>query len=320
MGTTNTAETPEVSTEEEAVIVEPNESENAAEASEVSEEGEEQQEPAEIEVVRSGANGSQPDKQHEINRIVKKRVNKLNKQKAEAQDETAQTADALAVSEQKVKLLTLALEQKAPAETPTPPDPNDFDDGVRDPKYVKALNDFNQPLIAAEVHRQTANLAPVQTETTDPNLERKQTKHYERADKLGAKDFDETEGAAIAILGNNTVNHLIRSSDKSELILYYLGKNPGQAEEIAELVKADPVTAMLRIGRLEAELSTKPRANSEPAPDPDEELEGGTPSASKTNKHQRTVDAAREKARETGDMKPVLDAKKAARDAGVTVN
>ncbi len=61
----DTAETPEVSTEEEAEIVESTE-ENAAEASEVSDGDEEQQEPAEIEVVRAGKDGSQPLSQQEV--------------------------------------------------------------------------------------------------------------------------------------------------------------------------------------------------------------------------------------------------------------
>ena len=71
---TNTAEAPEVSTEDEATpAVEPTESEEPNEEGAEGEEGE-QQEPAEMEVVRSGDNGSQPDTQHGI----RKRVNKLN--------------------------------------------------------------------------------------------------------------------------------------------------------------------------------------------------------------------------------------------------
>ncbi len=314
----NTAETPEVSTEEEPVVdVEQLDPEKPDDAGEVSDDGEEEhQEPVELEVVRSGEDGSQPDAQHGI----RKRVNKLNAKVAKADATASDAENRLTIEQEKNKLLTMALEQKTPAELPMPPDPADYDEGVRDPKYAQALDQYNQPLIAAEVQRQTANLTPVQTETIDPILERNQTKHYERADKLGAKDFEETEEAAIAILGKDTVNHFINNSEKSELVLYYLGKNPGRAEEIASLVKSNPVKAMLQLGRLEAELSVKPRGNSESTPDPDEELSGGSPSAGKTNKHQRNVDAAREKARETRDMKPLLAAKKAAREAGVTVN
>ncbi len=318
---TNTAETPEVSTEEDPIVeIEPTESENAAEASEVSEEEGEQQPDPEVEVVLDGDDGTQPDTQREINRVVTKKVRKLNARNAKTEDEASHTAEALAVEKEKNKLLTLALEQKTPAEMPTPPDPADYDEGVRDPKYAQALDQYNQPLIAAEVQRQTANLTPVQTEKISPDLERKQAEYYKRADDLGAKDFDETESVVINAIGKDVLNHIIRVSDKSHLIVSYLGKNPAQAEKYGELFKDDPVDAMMQLGGLGARLSVKPRANSEPTPDPDEELSGGSPSAGKTNKHQRAVDDARKKAGETRDMGPLLAAKKAAKEAGVTVN
>ena len=315
---TNTAETPEVSTEEQPIVeIDPNESENAAEASEVSE-GEEQQEATEVEVVLDGESGSQPDAQHGI----RKRINKLNTKIDEANDTAAHAESALEIERQKNKILSLAVEQArtATATPPTPPpDPNDFDDGVRDPKYVKALDEFNEPRIAAAVQRQSANLPPAPVETIDRDLEQKQTKHYERASVLGAKDFEETEDKAIAILGNDAVNVIISNFEKSELILYYLGKNPEKAERVTQLIKDHPVMGVAELGRMEARLSAKPKSNLEPTPDPDEELPGGSPSAGKTNKHQRAVDAARAKAGETRDMKPLIAAKKAAKEAGVTV-
>ena len=313
---TNTAEAPAALTEEEQPeVIEPTEPETPiVEDGEPGEDGE-QQEATEFEVVLDGADGSQPDTQ----RGIRKRINKLNNKVADAQDQASHADEALAVEREKNKLLQLALEQSHQAEVPLPPDPSDYDDGARDPNYIRSLNEYNQPMIAAEVHRQTANLAPVQVETIDPSLVKRQTKHYERASELGAKDFDEVEDKAISILGNEVVNHLINNSDESHLVLYYLGKNPGQAEEIAGLIKTNPVKATLQLGQLSAKLSVKPRANSEPTPDPDDELKGGSPSAGQSNKHQRIVDDARKKAQENGNIKLVLEAKKAAREAGVTV-
>lgn len=314
-----TAETPEVSTEETTVVVEPTESENAAEASEVSD-GEEQQEPVEVEVVLSGANGSQPDTQHEINRIVKKRVNKLNTKVAKANDTASQAEEALDLSRQENQLLKMALAQRTPAEMPTVPDPKDFNDGVKDPGYVKALDEFNEPRIAAAVQRQTAHLAPVQTETIDPGLERNQTKHYERANKLGAKDFDETEDIAIGLLGRETTNHVINEFEESELLMYYLGKNPGKAEEIAELIKTNPIKGVAELGRLSAKLSVQPKGINESTPDPDEEIPGGSPSANKTNRFQKKYDAAIKSVQDGGGkMSDVSAVKREAQEAGVTV-
>ncbi len=317
---TDTAETPEVSTEEEApkVELEASESEQPKEGEQVDVDGE-QPEATEFEVVREGDEGSQPDKQ----RGIRKRINKLNNKIDEAVDGKAVSDEKNSIQAEQIKLLKLALEQKAPVEAVTPPDPNEFDDGVSDPKYIKALNEYQAPFITAEVQKQTSNLAPAQTDEVDPSLVKRQTKHYEEAEKLGAKDFEETEDKAIAILGNDTVKAVIGYSDKSHLILYYLGKNPDKAEAIAELINSgkpgDSIKATLQLGRLEAELSVKPRANSEPTPDPDEELQGGSPSAGVTNKHQRAVDAARKKVGETRDMAPLIAAKKAAKEAGVTV-
>jgi len=310
------AETSEVSTEEVTEVIEPTgEEERPEEAGDDSETDGEQQEPTEVEVVLDGDDGSQPDKQHGI----RKRINKLNKKVAQAEGTTADAEQELATEREKNKLLRLALDQKAPVEAATPPDPEDFDEGVRDPKYIRALTDYNQPMIAAEVQKQTAGLTPAQVDTVDPGLERKQTHHYERASDLGAKDFEETEDKAIEILGNDTVNQVINNFKKSELLLYYLGKNPGKAEEIAQLIKTNPIMGVAELGRMEARLSAKPKSITEPTPDPDEELQGGSPSASKSNKHQRSVDAAREKARETRDMKPLIAAKKKAQEAGVEI-
>lgn len=312
------AETPEVSTEiEKTEVIEPTGEDERLEAGDDSEADGEQQETPEVEVVLEGGDGSQPDTQHGI----RKRINKLNNKVVKAEGATTDAEQRLALSEEKNKLLTLALEQKKPAEVATPPDPADFDDGARDPKYVRALNEYNQPIIAAEVQKQTANLTPAPVDTVDRDLERKQTKHYERAAVLGAKDFDETEDKAIEILGNDTVNQLIRNFDKSELVLYYLGKNPAKAEEIAQLIKTNPIAGVAELGRMEARLSAKPKSTTEPTPDPDEELQGGSPGAAKSNKFQRKLDKAREDATDgaSGRMQDIADIKKEAKEAGVAV-
>lgn len=268
---------------------------------------------AEVEIVRAGKEGSQPDKQHGI----RKRVNKLNAKLAEANDATANTQAELEHEREKNKLLQLALEQKPDASLP--PDPVDFDSGVADPRYAEALRTFNQPAIDAAVTKATERLAPAQAAPINPGLESNQRKHYERAAELGAKDFDEVEDVAITALGSEIANHLIQNSSQSHLVLYYLGKHPDEAEAIKELVASNPIKAMLQIGRLEAELSVKPKANVESAPDPDEELQGGTPSAGKTNQFQRKLDKAREAAQESGDMGSILRIKREAKAAGATI-
>lgn len=236
------------------------------------EENEAEKEAEEFEVVRQTDAGSQPDRQHGI----RKRINKLNAKVAAAEDSTTQVNLEL----EKVKAINqvqaLALEQQK--DKLVPPDPVDFDDGVQDARYIQALQAFTQPAIEAAVNKHAATLQVSQPEPVDPNIERAQINHYERADDLKVKDFDDTENKAIAIIGNDVAKHIIQSSDNSHFVMYYLGKHPGEAENIKALIDSDPIKGVLAIGRLEAELSVKPKAKREPAPNPDDELSGSAPS------------------------------------------
>ena len=288
------------------------------ESEESSEESGEAVEP-DVEVVRQGTGGSQPPPQHGIQR----RINKLNARVDTANAGTAQAEGALAHKERENELLKLALDQeRSKAKATAPPDPADFN-GVADPNYAQALREFNQPAIDAAVEKRISALpAPQATKPSgDADLAQKQREHYERVQLMKARDFDETEDKAIAILGNGTANEIIRRSDQSHKVLYFLGKNPDEAEEIKSLIDTDPVAATLRIGRLEAELVARPKGNSEPAPDPDEDLQGGTPSAGQSNKFQKKLDKLREKAMDggSGKMRAIIDLKKDAEKAGVTV-
>lgn len=276
----------------------------------------EEEAPTEVEIVRTGKDGSQPDPQHGIRR----RINRLNAKLSDANDTTATTRADLEHEREKNKLLTLALEQKPSGEPSLPPDPVDYEGGASDPRYAEALRTFNQPAIDTAVAKATKDLAPAQAAPVNPALESNQRKHYERAAELGAKDFDEVEDKAITALGSEIANHLIQNSSQSHLVLYYLGKHTDEAEEIKALVASNPIKAMLQIGRLEAELSVKPRAKVEPAPDPDTELQGGSPSAGQTNKFQKRLDKAREADQGPGFMGNILTIKREAKEAGVTVN
>ncbi len=241
-------------------------------------EGQPEPDGQEVEIVRAGDDGSQPK---DKTAGIRKRVNKLNAKVRAAEDTSSQAVAELATLREQNKVLQLFVEQTKAAESTKPPDPNDFDDGVHDPKYVEAHQKHTQEVIAAEVQKQAAAFAPVQTDTSSVSreLERRQTRHYEQADKLGAVDYQETEDKAVAILGNETVNQLISKMDSSPLILYFLGKNPDEAEEIKALIDTDPVKAVLKLGELGAGLKVQPKAKSDPTPDPDDELRGGSPAA-----------------------------------------
>lgn len=238
-------------------------------------EGEEgqQEEAPEIEIVLAGDEGSQPEAQSNLG--IRKRVSKLNAKVNAAEGVADEANTALETMRQRNELLQLALDQKnaAPATPSGPPDPFDFDDGAKDAKYVDALHEYNRGFFKSEMARHTeAQPKPVDTRA----IEARQTAHYEAADKLGMKDYAETEDKTIAILGRDTAVQMIGALDNSPEVMYYLGKNPAKAETIAELLNSNPVKGVLELGRLSAGLTAQPKAKRNAAPDPDAELEGSS--------------------------------------------
>jgi len=224
----------------------------------------------EVDVVLSDDDGSQPKPQ---NFGIRKRINKLNSRVAAADGRATDAEAQLEVEKAQNKLLKLALDQQhAKPEEALPPDPTDFDDGAKDPGYVSALQAYNQRFFDEQFAKRAKETAA--PPSVSPNSERRQVAHYEAAEKLGVKDYDEVEDAAIGVLGQDTVKRLIDASDASPRILYYLGKNKEVAAEIAELVKTDPVAGVLKLGALGASLKVQPRRQSQVAPDPDDELSG----------------------------------------------
>lgn len=281
---------------------------------------EKRQEPdgSEVEIVREGDTGSQPD---EKNLGIRKRINKLNA-KVDAANHTSDEANAeLARSREENRLLRLSLEQtQQRGDELEAPDPLKFDEGLYDPKYVQAMTDHQEKMIQKAVQKQVATLPQNDVVQFDAALFEMQEKHYTRAEELGVKDYSETEDKAIATLGKVLVNEVIRATDRSEYILYYLGKNPDEAQRIKELVESDPIKGTLALGRLDAELKAKPKTKSSvTTPDPDEELEGGSPAAN--NAYQAKLDKLREKAMSGSSdaMKKVMDFKRQARKKGITL-
>lgn len=286
---------------------------------------EETQEEAELEVVRTGEAGSQPAKKRGFG--VERRINKLNARVSDArQGEAAATAEADRLREQN-KLLTLALDQaKEKQERAAPPDPNDFDQGARDPRYAEALDAHTRRIAVDELEKRKADFTPAPV-TDGGKLIQAQRNHYERAAALKVKDFEQTEDDVIGILGKDVVNEIIKSVPKSEVVTYYLGKNPDEAEAIKHLIDTgNAVEATLRLGSLSAELTTRPKGSSEPTPDPDVELQGSSPAAGTEGKLLQTrynkalAESQQGGAAGQAAFRKMLEIKRQARKDGVTLN
>lgn len=236
----------------------------------------------EIEVVRENTRTLDQDT---FDGAMKKRVKKLNTKVDVVTEQANRANDDLAVANERNKILELALQQSRGSEQAVEPNPDNFDGGYDDPEFRKKQAEYTQAAIQIEVQRQVSG---AQTNLVNSNkaneksqeLERKQIKHYQRADKIGAKDYGEVEDVAIGVLGQDVSNQIIANFDNSHVMLYYLGKNKPEAERLSNLITTNPIKGIAEVGRLEAELKVKPKRTSD-TPEPDEELVGG--SASETS-------------------------------------
>lgn len=271
------------------------------------------EETPEIEFVHEG--DTRTPKKAEVPVRLMKRFKKLTGQKKQAEAEAEEVRKQQQELQEEVKRLKQALDGSKSG----PPNPNDFDGGVYDPEYTKSLNAYNEKVIEERIAKQL-NESQQRTyheqsqQSQEAETEKALMDHYDRAYKLGVKDYDEAEDAAIEILGEENFKHLARHLDDSEVFAYYIGKNPDVGEKYAEMLRTKPIKALAEIGRLLAQIKRKPKG--EPLPDPDEELEGAIPSNAEAQN--RKLDKLREAAR-SGDpkaMKKILDFKKQMRVKG----
>lgn len=82
--------------------------------------------------------------------------------------------------------------------------------------------------------------------------------------KLKVPDFDVAEDVVKDTLSVMQQGIIVNGTDKPELLVYALGKNPKKAKELAAI--ADPVKFAVAIGKLETQLKVTPR-KAAPAPD-----------------------------------------------------
>lgn len=234
----------------------------------------------EIEIVLEGQESLPKTK----NKSFQHRINKLN-QKTAVQSDRADKAEAdlNAIREQN-RLLLLAAEQKNAVQAPPKPNPDDFDGGAYDPKFMAQQEAHNQFQVGEQVKQQVdaalskytdTNTKQATSNTFNADLQGKQKAHYERAAKLNVAKYEEYEDKSIEIFGQNNVNEIIGNFDRSEVLLGYYGhpNNQEAATALADLMQHNPMQAVAKLGAAEERLVV--RSKSKVAASPDEELEGG---------------------------------------------
>jgi hypothetical protein len=176
------------------------------------------------------------------------------------------------------KLLRLQASQGKPAGRPKE------DDFETNAEYLAARDEYEDERTSAIAEKKAAeiirqNQTHTNTVNQDDKLRSRISKHYERADALRIKNYDELEDKTITILGNDFSKILMANTEKSHLIMAHLGINSGKAEELSELVKTDPVAALVQAVEIGNTLSIKPKGSA--TPDPDKLLGGGSTSDNK---------------------------------------
>jgi hypothetical protein len=231
-------------------------------------------------IVREGDNTqSQPT----TPRGFLKRINKLNGKVGEAQEGEATQKDRADFLEQENQVQKTRIQQLEGAPPPQPlerPDVNKFDGGMYDPKYQQAVDDYNDKRQDARftdrLAEQTKKSSVTDTQAAlAQKLRQKQEAHIERATKLKVKDYEATEDIAISIMGHEKVNHIILAlPDRTEQLVYYLGKNPKVAQKYGDMLETETVRALMELGGILSEIKVKP-VSKKSLKDPDEDLAGG---------------------------------------------
>ena len=193
---------------------------------------------------------------------VQKRIDELTELRRSAEKDRDYWRE-LAISKQEKEK---AAASEAPEPKPTEPTgrPN-LDDYASYEEFSEALVDWkiaNRERAAEEKRRET------EQRTTAAQREEA---FQRRVEKVAAEHPDwDSVVRSMPKLSENTYQAAM-VSEKGPEILYYLGQNPDEADQMFAL---DPVQSALAIGRLEVKLS-RPTKTQTGAPDPIEPVHGG---------------------------------------------
>lgn len=216
---------------------------------------------------------------------VSNRMRKLKGDVSTAQAGQEETAQKLAIEQEKSKILQLALDQQKEKSVPNViPNPDNFDSGVHDPEYIKQHLDYQQRVTNEQVRKQVEEATTkirnqASQDTFVRETEMRQRDHYRRTLDNGNKDYEETEDVAIERLGVSTVKEIINNfPDDSDRIIYRLGKDSKLAGEVADAIALNKTVLAIRLLERASGADFKPKPKTKTTPDPDTEISGGSPS------------------------------------------
>lgn len=236
----------------------------------------------------SGGDGGQEADQKKSNQRsaqhrVSTRIRKLKGDLTKSESGGRELENQLAIANQRIEIMQLANNQKGTDKKPIEPSPDDFEDGVQDPKYTKAIRDFDKAQSREEIRQEFVK----QNKTSQDNAskgdvqrdsERKQRDHYRKALDNNS-DYEEKEDTVISIIGMDSVKDIIDNFDDAHNIIYRLGADESLAFDVADALESKKHVLVVRLLERASGSGFKPKSKHKPTPDPDKALPGGSPGA-----------------------------------------
>lgn len=193
---------------------------------------------------------------------VQKKIDKLTKQRAEAEREAAYWRG-------KAEGSTTGDMPAEPAKGKL--DPNDF---ATYEEYVDAVAD-------AKIEERIAKIEAERTQSAETRQKQKMEEVFQKA-RAKYEDFDEIAFAPTGVVTNPEVLKILQTTgDSMGDLLYYLGSNP----EVSRRINAmSPINAAIELGAVKAKITQKPKVkpNKTNAPPPLEVLGGGGEASQKS--------------------------------------
>ena len=247
-----------------------------------------------------------------------RRVRKLLEKNDRLSEEKGELQQKLTGKDAENELLRMRIKQLQGKDQPEKPVMPTLEScGYDEQKYAQAMENWVRNDVAPSVLSEQLSRLDQDRQQEQVEEQRKEAleSHYQRADQLKVKDYDDTEDKVVAIMGRELVQEIAATVDESANLLYYLGKNPSKAEEFKRKFDENPAAATYALGKFAGGLSIKP-VSKKPTPKPDKPLDGKGPSG---NVWDKRLEKARAEAQKTGSMDAVLKVKREAAKAGVNL-
>lgn len=162
------------------------------------------------------------------------------------------------------ELDTLRKQQPPKAEEPKQeaPDPAKFDDYGA---YLRAQARWEAKQVIDEERQRYTQAQETRLREAEQDRLMRVTQDRISAGQAKYQDFDAVVNDGLAPFLNPIMHAALVDSDVGHDVAYYLGKNPAEAERIANL---HPTSAVREIGKLEAKLQQPPQTTPSNAPPP----------------------------------------------------